>query len=201
MSFLRHLSEADAFKTLEQGLKFRNWIAGIGLDSSEVGNPPSKFQRVFEKAKREGFLVMAHAGEEGPSEYVWEALELLKVQRIDHGNRSLDDAKLIERIVDEQTALTVCPLSNLKLCVVDTLEEHPLKTMLDKGILATVNSDDPAYFDGYVNENYLETAQALNLSKEDIYQLAKNSFIGSFLNEDEKKDMLKIVDDYYETNN
>ncbi len=201
MSFLRHLSEADAFNTLEQGLKFRNWIAGIGLDSSEVGNPPSKFQRVFEKAKREGFLVMAHAGEEGPSEYVWEALELLKVQRIDHGNRSLDDAKLIERIVDEQTALTVCPLSNLKLCVVDTLEEHPLKTMLDKGILATVNSDDPAYFDGYVNENYLETAQALNLSKEDIYQLAKNSFIGSFLNEDEKKEMLKIVDDYYETNN
>ena len=200
MSFLRHLSEADAFKTLEQGLKFRNWIVGVGLDSSEVGNPPSKFQRVFEKAKSEGFFVMAHAGEEGPSEYVWEALELLKVQRIDHGNRSLDDAKLIERIVDEQTALTVCPLSNLKLCVVDTLEEHPLKTMLDKGILATVNSDDPAYFDGYVNENYLETAQALNLSKEDIYQLAKNSFIGSFLNEDEKKDMLNKVDNYYETN-
>jgi len=199
MSFLRHLSEEDAFNTLEQGLKFRNWIDGIGLDSSEVGNPPSKFQRVFERAKGEGFFVMAHAGEEGPSEYVWEALELLKVQRIDHGNRSLDDAKLIERIVDEQTALTVCPLSNLKLCVVDTLEEHPLKTMLDKGILATVNSDDPAYFDGYVNENYLETAQALNLSKEDIYQLAKNSFIGSFLNEDEKKDMLNKVDDYYET--
>jgi len=197
MSFLRHLSEADAFTTLEQGLKFRNWIDGIGLDSSEVGNPPSKFQRVFERAKSEGFFVMAHAGEEGPSEYVWEALDLLKVERIDHGNRSLDDAKLIERIVDEQTALTVCPLSNLKLCVVDTLEEHPLKTMLDKGILATVNSDDPAYFDGYVNENYLETAQALNLSKEDIYQLAKNSFIGSFLNEDEKKDMLKRVDDYY----
>jgi len=195
LSFLRHLSEADAFKTLEQGLKFRNWIDGIGLDSSEVGNPPSKFQRVFEKAKSEGFFVMAHAGEEGPSEYVWEALELLKVQRIDHGNRSLDDAKLIERIVDEQMALTVCPLSNLKLCVVDTLEKHPLKTMLDKGILATVNSDDPAYFDGYVNENYLETANALNLSKEDIYQLAKNSFIGSFLNEDEKKDMLKRVDD------
>jgi len=200
MSFLRHLSEEDAFNTLEQGLKFRNWIDGIGLDSSEVGNPPSKFQRVFERAKGEGFFVMAHAGEEGPSEYVWEALELLKVQRIDHGNRSLDDAKLIERIVDEQTALTVCPLSNLKLCVVDTLEEHPLKTMLNKGILATVNSDDPAYFDGYVNENYLETAQALNLSKEDIYQLAKNSFIGSFLNEDEKNDMLNKVNEYYEGN-
>jgi len=199
MSFLRHLSEADAFKTLELGLKFRDRIDGIGLDSSEVGNPPSKFQRVFERAKSEGFFIMAHAGEEGPSEYIWEALDLLKVERIDHGNRSLDDAKLIERIVDEQTALTVCPLSNLKLCVVDTLEEHPLKTMLDKGILATVNSDDPAYFNGYVNENYLETAQALNLSKEDIYQLAKNSFIGSFLNEDEKKDMLKRVDDYYKT--
>jgi len=201
MSFLRHLSEADAFRTLEQGLKFRDRIDGIGLDSSEVGNPPSKFQRVFERAKREGFFIMAHAGEEGPSEYVWEALDLLKVERIDHGNRSLDDAKLIEKIVDEQTALTVCPLSNLKLCVVDTLEEHPLKMMLDKGILATVNSDDPAYFDGYVNENYLETAQALNLSKEDIYQLAKNSFIGSFLNEDEKKDILKKVDEYYVSQN
>ena len=200
MSFLRHLSEADAFKTFDQGLKFRNWITGIGLDSSEVGNPPSKFQRVFKKAKSEGFLVMAHAGEEGPSEYVWEALDLLTVQRIDHGNRALDDADLVKRLADEQIALTVCPLSNLKLCVVDTLEEHPLKTMLDQGILATVNSDDPAYFDGYVNENYLETAQALNLTKEDVYQLAKNSFIGSFLNEDEKKDMLNKVDDYYETN-
>jgi len=197
MSFLRHLSEADAFKTFDQGLKFRNWITGIGLDSSEVGNPPSKFQRVFKKAKSEGFLVMAHAGEEGPSEYVWEALDLLTVQRIDHGNRALDDADLVKRLADEQIALTVCPLSNLKLCVVDTLEEHPLKTMLDQGILATVNSDDPAYFDGYVNENYLETAQALNLTKEDVYQLAKNSFIGSFLNEDEKRNMLIIVDDYY----
>jgi len=197
MSFLRHLSEADAFKTFEQGLKFRNWITGIGLDSSEVGNPPSKFQRVFKKAKSEGFLVMAHAGEEGPSEYVWEALDLLTVQRIDHGNRALDDADLVKRLADEQIALTVCPLSNLKLCVVDTLEEHPLKTMLDQGILATVNSDDPAYFDGYVNENYFETAQALNLTKEDVYQLAKNSFIGSFLNEDEKRNMLIIVDDYY----
>ena len=197
MSFLRHLSEADAFKTLEQGLKFKEWIAGIGLDSSEIGNPPSKFQRVFEKAKREGFLAMTHAGEEGPSEYVWEALDLLTVQRIDHGNRALDDADLVKRLADEQIALTVCPLSNLKLCVVDTLEEHPLKTMLDQGILATVNSDDPAYFDGYVNENYLETAQALNLTKEDVYQLAKNSFIGSFLNEDEKRNMLIIVDDYY----
>ena len=127
-------------------------------------------------------------------------MELLKVHRIAHGNRSLDDSKLIERIVDEQTALTVCHLTNLKLCVVDTLEEHPLKTMLNIGILATVNSDDPAYFDGYINENYLETAQALHLSKEDIYLLAKNSFIGSFLNENEKKDMLNKVDNYYETN-
>jgi len=143
---------------------------------------------------------MAHAGEEGPAEYVWEALELLKVQRIDHGNRSLDDDDLVKRLVDEQIALTVCPLSNLKLCVVNSLEEHPLKTMMNKGLLATVNSDDPAYFNGYVNENYLETALALNLSKEDIYQLAKNSFTGSFLYEDEKKDMLNNVDDFYETN-
>lgn len=200
MSFLRHLSETDSFKTLEQGLKFRDWIAGIGLDSSEVGNPPSKFQRVFEKAKNEGLLEMTHAGEEGPSEYDWEALELLKVQRIDHGNRSSDDDDLVKRLADEQVALTVCPLSNLKLCVVESLEEHPLKTMMNKGLLSTLNSDDPAYFDGYVNKNYLETAQALNLFKEDIYQLAKNSFIGSFLNEDEKKDMLNKVDDYYEKN-
>ncbi|GMR25501.1 MAG: adenosine deaminase [Ignavibacteria bacterium] len=200
MSFLRHLSEDDAFKTLQQGLKFREWIDGVGLDSSETGNPPSKFIRVFEKAKSEGFSVMAHAGEEGPAEYVWEALELLKAQRIDHGNRSLDDDELVKRLADEQIALTVCPLSNLKLCVVDKLENHPLKTMLDKGILATVNSDDPAYFDGYVNENYFETAQALNLSKEDIFQLAKNSFIGSFLNEHEKKDMLKKVANYYKEN-
>jgi len=200
MSFLRHLNEENAFKTLEKGIKFNEWIVGVGLDSSEVGNPPSKFKRVFEKAKSEGFLVMAHAGEEGPAEYVWEALDLLKVQRIDHGNRSLDDEKLVERIVDEQIALTVCPLSNLKLCVVDKLENHPLKTMLNKGMLATVNSDDPAYFDGYVNENYLKTAEALNLSKENIYQLAKNSFTGSFLDKDEKEQMINKVDDYFKDN-
>ena len=200
MSFLRHLSEEDAFNTLELGLKTRDWIAGIGLDSSERGNPPSKFKRVFEKARGEGFKVMARAGEEGPAEYVWEALDILNVQRIDHGNHSLDDPKLVERIVDEQIALTVCPLSNLKLCVVDKLENHPLKIMLDNGILATVNSDDPAYFDGYVNENYLETARALNLSKEDIYRLAKNSFAGSFLSKDDKKDALKKVEKYYTEN-
>jgi adenine deaminase len=200
MSFLRHLSEEDAFKTLEQGLEFKDWIDGVGLDSSEAGNPPSKFKHVFEKARSEEFLVMAHAGEEGPAEYVWEALDLLKVERIDHGNRSLDDERLVEKIVNEQITLTVCPLSNLKLCVVNKLEEHPLKTMLDKGILATVNSDDPAYFGGYVNENYFATAEALNLSKEHIYQLAKNSFTGSFLNEEEKKDLLIKVDDYFEKN-
>ncbi len=197
MSFLRHLSEEDAFDTLQQGFKFRDWIDGVGLDSSEAGNPPSKFKRVFDKARSEGFLVMAHAGEEGPAEYVWEALDLLKVQRIDHGNRSLDDEQLTRRIAEEQIALTVCPLSNLKLRVVKNLEEHPLKTMLDKGILATVNSDDPAYFGGYVTENYLETAQALNLSKEHIYQLARNSFEGSFLSSEEKSKMLERVDEYF----
>jgi len=199
MSFLRHLDEASAFKTLEQGLEYKEWIAGVGLDSSELGNPPSKFERVFAKAKEEGFLLMAHAGEEGPSEYVWEALDLLHVDRIDHGNRSLDDDKLVQELVSKNMALTVCPLSNLKLKVVKEIENHPIKTMLEKGLLVTVNSDDPAYFGGYMNENYQAMADALNLTKEDITKLVKNSFEASFLDNNTKAQIIGEVEDYFQS--
>jgi len=200
MSFLRHLSEEEAFKTLEEAMPYRSMIDGIGLDSSEVGNPPSKFQKVYEKAREAGFKLVAHAGEEGPAEYVWEALDLLKIDRLDHGNRSLEDEKLVKRLVQEQMALTVCPLSNLKLKVVKDLKQHPLKTMLDKGLKATVNSDDPAYFGGYMNDNFIAVSEALQLDKNDLYQLAKNSFEASFVSGDEKKRMLKKLDDYFEKN-
>jgi adenosine deaminase len=191
MCFLRHLSEEEAFKTLEMALPYKGKIIGVGLDSSEVGHPPNKFEKVFAKAREEGFLTVAHAGEEGPPEYIWEALDLLKVERIDHGVRSLEDEKLMERIIKEKIPLTVCPLSNLKLCVVDDLKKHNLKTMLDKGVCVTINSDDPAYFGGYMNQNFLETAEALNLSKDDITQLAKNSFEASFLSREEKDKFIK----------
>lgn len=196
MCFLRHLDEQSALKTLAAALDYKNWITAVGLDSSEVGNPPSKFQRVFEKARREGFLAVAHAGEEGPSEYVWEALDLLKVSRIDHGNHSLEEEKLVQELVRRKIPLTICPLSNLKLKVIENLKKHPLKKMMKKGLLVTVNSDDPAYFGGYVEENYLAIANALNLSKEDIIQLAKNSFTASFLDEEIKKQMIKKVETY-----
>ncbi len=197
MSFLRHLSEAEAFKTLEQALPYSSWITGVGLDSSEVGNPPSKFEKVFEIARQAGFKVVAHAGEEGPAEYVWEALNLLQIDRLDHGNRSLEDEKLVKTLVDKQMALTVCPLSNLKLKVVKDLKEHPLKTMLNKGLKATVNSDDPAYFGGYMNDNFWEITQALNLTKDDLYRLTRNAFEASFANDDRKKEMIRQLDDYF----
>jgi adenosine deaminase len=196
MCFLRHLDEAEAQKTLEQAMEYRHLIAAVGLDSSELGHPPSKFQRVFDRARREGFLTVAHAGEEGPAEYVWHALELLKVSRVDHGNRSLSDEKLVKELVRRKMPLTVCPCSNHKLKVVAAMEDHPLQAMMQKGLLVTVNSDDPAYFGGYLNENYLAVAKALNLSREEICQLAKNSFLASFLEEKQKKRMLKLVDDY-----
>ena len=196
LSILRHLSEDSAFQTLDEALKYKSWITAIGLDSSEKGYPPSKFQRVFEKAREEGFLTVAHAGEEGPPEYVWEALDLLQVSRIDHGNRSLEDSVLVEELVKRKIPLTICPLSNHKLRVVSELNQHPLMEMLDKRLTVTVNSDDPAYFGGYVNENYLAVAYALNLSKEQIIQLAKNSFIASFLEEDEKLKMIEKVEQY-----
>ncbi len=200
MCFLRHLNEEAAMDTLKVALKYKDLISAVGLDSSEVGHPPSKFQRVFELAKKEGFLTVAHAGEEGPAEYVWEALNLLKVLRVDHGNRSLDDDKLVQELVNRNMPLTVCPLSNLKLKVVKDLKDHPLKIMLNKGLLVTINSDDPAYFDGYINENYNAVSQALDLSKDDIYELAKNSFEASFLDEKTKKEFIEKVDEYYQNN-
>lgn len=200
MCFLRHLDEASAFKTLEQALPYKEWISGIGLDSSEVGNPPSKFKRVFDKAIEEGFLTVAHAGEEGPADYIWEAIDLLKVTRIDHGNRCLDDDKLVDRLAKLQTPLTLCPLSNLELKVINNLKDYPLAKMMDKGLLVTINSDDPAYFGGYLNENYLGVAQALGLSKKQISELAKNSFRASWLSELDKKEMILQVENYFQNN-
>lgn len=200
MCFLRHLDESSAFKTLEQALPYKKWIAGVGLDSSEVGNPPSKFQKVFERAIEKGLLTVAHAGEEGPSEYIWEAIDLLKVARIDHGNRCLDDHILVKRLADLQMPLTLCPLSNLELKVVSDLKDHPLLKMMDENLMVTINSDDPAYFGGYLNENYWEIAQALDLSKKHIAQLAKNSFIASWLSEPEKQKMMLQIEEYFHDN-
>lgn len=200
LSFLRHLSEESAFRTLEEALPFKSWITAVGLDSSEKGHPPVKFEQVFARARAGGFLTVAHAGEEGPAKYVRGAIDLLHVSRIDHGNHSLDDPDLVEELAERKIPLTVCPLSNLKLKVVKDMKQHPLREMLEKGLIATVNSDDPAYFGGYVNENYLAVAEALNLSKQQIALLAKNSFEASFLNPDEKQKMLKKLDDYLEAN-
>ncbi len=199
MSFLRHLDEESAFRTLEQALPYKDWIIAIGLDSSELGHPPSKFERVFEKARSEGFLTVAHAGEEGPAEYIWEALDLLHVSRIDHGNRCLEDENLIAELRERQIPLTICPLSNLKLKVVEDMKDHPLKKMLDHGLLATIHSDDPAYFGGYMNENYHAVVHALNLSKEDITRLAKNAFTASFLSEEAKQLRIAQVEAHYNT--
>lgn len=196
MSFLRHLSEESAFETLEHSRPFLHHIAGVGLDSSEVGNPPSKFERVFAKARAEGLRVVAHAGEEGPAEYIHEALDLLKIDRIDHGNRCLDDQQLVDRLVEMQMPLTLCPLSNKELQVIGDLKDHPVKAMLNHGLLVTLNSDDPAYFGGYMNENFLQTARAVGLSKEHVAQLAKNSFTASWLPEAEKQRRIDEIDVY-----
>ena len=200
MSFLRHLDEASAFKTLTEALAYKEWIDGVGLDSSEMGNPPSKFQRVFDKAREEGFLTVAHAGEEGPVEYIWEAINLLKVVRIDHGNRSLDDENLIEILAKNQVPLTLCPLSNLELKVVKDLKYHPIVEMMNKNLLVTVNSDDPAYFGGYMNENYLSITTALNLSKKQITELVKNSFKASWLSDKEKEKKITLIENFYQKN-
>jgi len=200
MSFLRHLDEDSAFKTLEDGLRHQDKIMAIGLDSSELGNPPSKFERVYAKAKEAGFKLVAHAGEEGPAEYVWEALQKLKVDRVDHGNRCLEDDSLISELVDRKMGLTVCPLSNLKLCVVDDLKDHPLRTMLEMGLQPSINSDDPAYFGGHMNANYIAMADALNLSKEELAQFAKIGFETSFLSDDEKAEKVKLVEAYLKEN-
>lgn len=196
MCFLRHLSEEDALATLGEATPYLDRIAGVGLDSSELGHPPSKFAKVFAKAKALGLKAVAHAGEEGPPDYVWEALDILKIERMDHGNRSLEDPRLVQRLQDNQMTLTVCPLSNLSLCVVDDLKHHPLKKMLRLGLRATINSDDPSYFGGYLNDNYEATASALDLDKDDIVALAQNSFRGSFLDEETIAQSLRHIDDY-----
>ncbi len=200
MSYLRHLSEKEAFKTLEQSLPFKDKIAAVGLDSSEKGNPPSKFKNVYEASVKEGYIPVAHAGEEGPAQYVWEALDILGIKRIDHGNNALDDETLVNEIIKRDIALTVCPLSNTALQVIDDLHNHPLKKMMDLGLKVTVNSDDPAYFGGQVNKNYIEIQQALNLSKAELYQLAKNSFQYSLLNDTKKQQYLTELEVYYNTN-
>lgn len=196
MCFLRHLSEEEAEATLDEARPWLDRIDGVGLNSSEVGHPPAKFQRVFARARNLGLRLVAHAGEEGPPAYVHEALDLLGVDRIDHGNRSLEDEALVARLADDAMCLTVCPLSNLKLCVVDDMTAHPLKTMLDAGLLATVNSDDPSYFGGYVNANYTAVADALDLSRDELVTLARNSFLGAFLDDDAKARHLAAIDAY-----
>jgi adenine deaminase len=194
LCFLRHLSEEDAFDTLEQALPFRDKFIGVGLDSSEVGNPPEKFTRVFAKCRKEGLHLVAHAGEEGPPEYVWSALDVLKVERIDHGVQSIKDPALVQRLAKDRIPLTVCPLSNLKLCVFPSLAEHNLRQLLDAGLCATINSDDPAYFGGYMNDNFVQTFEATGLTKEHAYRLASNSFEGSFVDEATRRGYLAKLD-------
>jgi adenosine deaminase len=196
MCFLRDLDAESAFVTLHEAEPYKELITAIGLDSAEIGHPPSKFFDVFKEAQALGFLSVAHAGEEGPVEYIWGALDVLNVNRIDHGNRAIEDSALIEKLSANKTPLTMCPLSNLKLCVIDDLKKHPLKKMMEKGIVVTVNSDDPAYFGGYINENYLAVAQTLNLTKAEVGELAKNSFNASFLSPKEKKDAIENIEKY-----
>ena len=199
MCFLRHLSEQEAFETLEQALPHRAKIIGIGLDSGEVGNPPEKFARVFARCRELGFHLVAHAGEEGPPAYVWTALDVLKVERIDHGVQSSKDSALMQRLAQDRIALTVCPLSNLKLCVFPDLASHNLRRLLDAGLAATVNSDDPAYFGGYMNDNFLQTFAATGLSAQHAYTLAKNSFEASFIDAAAKRRYTDQLDACFET--
>ena len=193
MCFLRHLDEKAGFEILDQALAHKDKIFGVGLDSSEMGNPPSKFEKLFKKALENQFITVAHAGEEGPPEYIWEALNLLNVKRIDHGVQCLKDEKLVEKLVENQIPLTVCPLSNIKLKVFNKLKDHNLKKMLDKNLMVMVNSDDPAYFGGYLNKNLTETQSALNLSQEEVKTLLVNSFKSSFLSEEKKKDWISKI--------
>ncbi len=196
LSFLRHLSQEEAFNVLEQALPYKDTIVAVGLDSAEQGNPPSKFKAVFDRAKAEGFLTVAHAGEEGPPDYIWEAILLYDVSRIDHGGRSMEDPKLLDYLVDRQIPLTVCPLSNVELKVFDSMAEHNLKKLLDLNICATVNSDDPSYFGGYVSKNYQAAQESLNLNKQELYQLAKNSFQASFLSLETKQELIAELENY-----
>ena len=193
MCFLRHLEEDSGFNVLNDAIKHKDKIIGVGLDSSEIGNPPKKFEKLFNKAIEEGFLTVAHAGEEGPPEYIWDCINLLKVKRIDHGVQCLKDDKLVEELIKKQIPLTVCPLSNVKLCVFENLKNHNLKKMLIRGLRVMVNSDDPAYFGGYLNQNLIETYLALNLKLEDIKNLIINSFKSSFLDDDKKNEWIEKI--------
>ena len=194
LCFLRHLPAEAASATLEQALAFRHLITGVGLDSSEVGNPPSKFRDVFRRAAAEGLRIVAHAGEEGPPDYIWQALDVLGVERVDHGVRCLEDSDLVRRLESEHMPLTVCPFSNVKLRVVPTLDQHPLGRMLEHGLCATVNSDDPAYFGGYVGENLAASAAALRLGDDAVLQLARNSFTAAFIDDRAKAQHLAEID-------
>jgi adenosine deaminase len=198
MSFLRHLSEEESFKTLKQAEPFKDKIKAVGLDSSEKGNPPLKFVRVFQAAIDQGYIPLAHAGEEGDADYIWQAIDLLQIHRIDHGNNCITDRNLIEEIIERDLALTVCPLSNVALKVVPDIKNHPLKTMMQLGLYLTINSDDPAYFGGYLNENIIAIQKALELSRWDLYTLTKNSFTYSLATFDEKTTYLEELDRYYE---
>jgi adenosine deaminase len=198
LCFLRHLSEEAAFECLEQILPLRQKIMGIGLASSEVGHPPENFAKVFARAKQLGFRLVAHAGEEAPPTYIWSAIDVLKVERIDHGVQALHDAALMQRLATDRVPLTVCPLSNLKLRVFPTLQQHSLKRMLDAGIMATVNSDDPAYFGGYINENFTQTFAALGMTSQHAYQLARNSFDASFIDSSLRSQYLLRLDAVFE---
>ena len=203
LCFLRHLSEEDALATFEAALPlfdaYAHRLIGVGLDSSERGHPPSKFERVFGKARARGLKVVAHAGEEGPPSYIYEALDLLKVDRVDHGVRSIEDPALVTRLADTRVALTVCPLSNLKLRVVDNMKQHTLKVLLARGVAITVNSDDPAYFGGYVNENYLAAVEALELTDAEVYTVVRNGFAASFVTPAERDALIARLDDYWHT--
>lgn len=194
MCFLRHLSAEAAMQTLEASLRFKDWIVAVGLDSSELNHPPSKFVEVFQRARAEGYLTVAHAGEEGPPDYIRQALDLLHVSRLDHGVRCLEDPSLVQRLARERIPLTACPLSNVKLCVFKSLEDHNLKQLLDLGLCVTINSDDPAYFGGYITENLLASQKALGLTRHDIYTLTRNAFEASFLGADEKQRLIAELD-------
>ena len=204
LCFLRHLSEEDALATFEEARplfeQYKHRLIGVGLDSSERGHPPSKFERVFAKARELGLKLVAHAGEEGPPSYVYEALDVLKVDRVDHGVRSIEDPALVARLADTRVALTVCPLSNLKLCVFDDLTKHTLKDLLERGVAVTVNSDDPAYFGGYVNANYAATIDALKLDDSHVYTIIRNGFEASFVTPEERAELIAKLDAYWNQN-
>jgi adenine deaminase len=197
MSFMRDLSAESAQQVLMQAFEFKEWITAIGLDSAEINNPPEKFQAVFALAREYGFFTVAAAGEEGPPEYIWQALDILKVSRIGYAVRCLEDPDLVNRLSLTMTPLTICPVSNIKLCAVKSMRVHPLKKMLEQGLFVTINSDDPAYFDAYLNENFLEATAALKFTKAEVYEMAKNSFVASFLDNDKKELYISELDKFY----